>query len=146
MKRIIYLICGLIAAAIVMAIAIDNTGNENGRKSMSPEEVAEAFCRAVATGDFAQARGFCDTASMSEYLKICSRNWSFLVQNDSTVASVAKGMMDKIYFRIVGNTRDGGIRYIDYTISTEEGLNKSKTMSLKKEEGEWRVTSVTDRR
>ena len=112
---------------------------------MSPEEVAETFCIAIATGDFTQARSLCDMSSMSEYIRICARNWDFLANNDSTVISIAKEMMGGICFRIDNNTKDGNTRRIDYTISIGEGLKKSKTMSLKKEEGEWRVTMVTNR-
>lgn len=144
MKRLIYIICGIIAAGIATAITIDSI-NENGSKPMSPEEVAETFCIAIATGDFTQARSLCDMSSMSEYIRICARNWDFLANNDSTVVSIAKEMMGGICFRIDNNIKDGNTRRIDYTISIGEGLKKSKTMSLKKEEGEWRVTMVTNR-
>ena len=144
-KKLIYIICGLIAIGTAAALLMSGNGKAEGSGPMKPEEVTEAFCRAVASGDMEAACTICDTISMKEYLDACRITWEEAMKQDSTAAAIAKGIMDAMEFRADDVSKDGNLRIVTYTIRTPEGQYKSKEARLRKEEGAWIVERITDR-
>ena len=144
-KKLIYMICGLIAIGTAAALLISGTGKTEGRSPIRPEEVTETFCRAVASGDMKTACTLCDIISMKEYMDACRSTWEEAMKQDSTAAVIAKGIMDAMEFRTDDVSKDGNISIVSYTIRTPEGQCKSKEARLRKEEGAWIVERITDR-
>lgn len=144
-KKLIYMICGLIAIGTAAALLISGNGKTEGSGPIRPEEVTEAFCRAIASGDMKTACTLCDIISMKEYMDACRSTWEEAMKQDSTAAAIAKGIMDAMEFRTDDVSKDGNIRIVTYTIRTPEGQCKSKEARLRKEEGAWIVERITDR-
>ena len=144
-KKLIYMICGLIAIGTEAALLISVNGKTEGSGPIRPEEVTEAFCRAIASGDMKTACTLCDIISMKEYMDACRSTWEEAMKQDSTAAAIAKGIMDAMEFRTDDVSKDGNIRIVTYTIRTPEGQCKSKEARLRKEEGAWIVERITDR-
>ena len=68
-------------------------GGEAGKKvEMGPEAVAEAFTRHIAAGEFEEALGLCDTASMQTYIDQCINAWERLQKKDSSVLAIASSL------------------------------------------------------
>ena len=144
-KKLIYMICGLIAIGTAAALLISGTGKTEGSGPIRPEEVTEAFCRAIASGDMKTACTLCDIISMKEYMDACRSTWEEAMKQASTAADIAKGIMDAMEFRTDDVSKDGNISIVSYTIRTPEGQCKSKEARLRKEEGAWIVERITDR-
>lgn len=131
---------GAIAAVMVL------TGNRNGgERAMTPEEVTETFCRAVASGEFDTAYGMCDSLAMSGYIEGCRGIWREIEENDSTTAAIARGILGGIVFTVDETSREGSSTKVFFTMTSPEGQDRAKTALLKKEEGEWKVERITDR-
>ena len=133
----------MIAAVTVMMAAC---GRKEGRKvaEMGPEETAVEFCRAVAGGDFAEAAALCDTLTMKDYISSQEKAWSMLHKADSSACRIAVGLLAEAEMTVEEVIREGDERHVFLTIVFEEN-RKDKQVTLKKEEGEWKVTAITDR-
>ncbi len=117
----------------------------NGKKeNMTPEEMVESFCRAVAGGDFDAARSLCDTVSMDGYLKSYQEAMNSLQKEDSSALAIAASMLSGAEFEVSDVEKNGEGRTVSYTLKAE-GCTKDKKATLIKEEGEWKVKAVTDR-
>ncbi len=127
----------LIVAAAVLAAACGSS------QKKGPEDVVVEFSRAVAAGDFETAYGLCDTLSMKDYLDNCREAMELCQKKDSAVYSIAAGMLSAAGIDVmeVKKTDDG--RSVMFSISAE-GAVRNKLATVKKEEGEWRVTSISD--
>ncbi len=116
----------------------------NGKKEvMEPEEVVEAFSRAVAAGDFDMARRLCDTVSMNDYLENCRKVMSSLQKEDSCAFAIAAGMLSGAGFEVENMERNGDERTVQYRLVLGDNA-KTRKAALEKEEGEWRVREITD--
>ena len=121
------------------------TLNGCGEKSveMGPAETVEAFCKAVAAGDWAAAGELCDTVSMKEYLDAQQEAWDRMEKEDSTATAIAKEILSRTSITIDASDKKEDKRIVTYTLAAD-GLSKSCKATLKKEEGEWRVERITD--
>ena len=120
-------------------------GGRQGEKAvMGPEETVEAFCRAVAGGDFATAAGLCDTRTMNSYMDERSEAWDMLQKKDSSAVAIASAILSEADIKIEDTVRDGDRRHISFTISFIEDIKK-KTATVKKDGDVWKVEAITDR-
>ena len=85
----------------------------------------------------------CDTVSMKEYLDVWTATWSELAHKDSSALRIASGILSQSAFTLVKVEKEGDRRTITFTLETE-GHRKNRKAAVKKEEGEWRVESMTD--
>ena len=115
------------------------------RAEMGPEGTVEAFCRAVAGGDFATAKALCDTVAMNGYLERYAEALDAQVRRDSGAVAIAAAELAKTVFTVDDIVRDGENRHVHYTICAGEGMSKKKTATVKKIEGVWKVEEITDR-
>lgn len=113
-------------------------------KAMGPEEVAESFCRAVAAGEFGQARALCDTVTMKDYINGLEADWAMLQKQDSSAFVIALQMMSEIEFNVEDVIKEDDERHLFCSIGID-GNRKGKLIILKKEEGEWKVRETADR-
>lgn len=140
MNRILkYLI---VAAGMVMAVGCGGNNAEE-KKAMGPEAAVEAFCRAVAAGDFGTAGGLCDTVSMKGYLDEWRKVWNDLQKEDSSALAIASSMLSGAEIEVIRTERNGEKRTVLYRIEAE-GNSKTRTATVKNEEGEWKVEEISD--
>lgn len=139
MEKIRYII--LIAAAVI-ACSCSQTGKQE--KALGPEETVEAFCKAMACGDFTVARELCDTVSMASYIGACQERWDNMARMDSALVDIAAALLSTAQIEIKETVRDGECRKVFYTIDATMGMKKEKVATVKKEEGAWRVGTISD--
>ena len=118
-------------------------GGEQGEQVSGPEAVVEAFCRAVAAGDFETAGGLCDTVSMKGYLDEWRKVWNDLQKEDSSALAIASSMLSGAEIEVIRTERYGEKRTVLYRIEAE-GNSKTRTATVKNEEGEWKVEEISD--
>ena len=130
-------ICAVIAA--IMSL----TGCGGGSKSMemAPSETVKAFCKAIASGDWEQAKELCDTASMKDYLQANMQEWQKLQTEDEGAMAVAESIMAQTSVTIEQTSKEDDKRVVIYTLAVEEFSKKCKA-TLKKEAGAWRVERI----
>ena len=134
-----------IIAGIVLSVTLLKRGDSDRSTEMGPGETVDAFYRAMAAGEFEQAKHLCDTLTMGDYLLVYSQAWGKELQENDDVASIASGILADADITINELKREGDKRLVFYTIDAGDGLKKDKIAVVKKEEGAWRVENITDR-
>lgn len=132
----------LVAAGLILAAGC---GGQQGEKAvMGPEETVEAFCRAVAGGDFAEAADYCDLQTMKSYIDERSEAWDMLQKKDSSAVAIASAILSEADIKFEDTVREDNRRHISFTISFMDDIKK-KTATVKKEGDAWKVEAITDR-
>ena len=129
--------------ALAMSAAI-SCGSSEKKAEMGPEETAEAFFRAIAAGDFETAAALCDASTMNEYIEGCSQAWSMLQEEDGDIYEIATGMLTDAKFTVEDVVKEGDRRHVFFRLSFN-GEEKKKLVIMEKEEGAWKVETITDR-
>lgn len=139
MKNILMTLTAVVAASLMLACS------SGGRKSAAPgpEDVVTAFNRAISAGDFSQAKQLCDTVLMNSYLESYVATWQTICDKDSAALAIASSVLSDADIEICGNQKEGDKRMITYTVRLD-GYLKTKTATLRNEEGEWKVERITD--
>ena len=138
------------AAAIVTAagclgasVLLTGCGTEQEKKVLSPEETVEAFTRHIVSGEFDKARSLCDTVMMKDYIDDWMQAWERLEQKDSSVLAIASSFLAGADIHIERSEKSDTGRNIYYRIEAE-GQSRKRIAKVRKEEGEWRVETITD--
>lgn len=134
-----------VGALVAFLLLIRGCEKEEKTVELGPEETVEAFCRAVAGGDFEAAMSLCDTMAMKTYIEKYAEAWRMLEKQNNSVVSIAGTSLANAEINIDDIAKEGDRRHISYTIEAGEGLVKEKTATVKKEEGVWKVEEITDR-
>ena len=134
-------IFGLIVAAAMMAVGCG--GNGSG-KADGPEAVVTAFSKAVATGQWNEAYGLCDTLTMKEYISANQQAWEYLEKADSNVMKIAAQLMAEVNVEVIDVEKADNGREVHYAIEIEGMRKERKAAVAKDEEGAWKVTAITD--
>ena len=138
MKRI------LIHIAVAAILLVGCKGGGEGKKTeMSPENVTETFTRHIASGKFDQAMELCDTTSMQAYIDRCITVWESMEKNDSSALAIASSLLAGSDIKILTTEKTDIGRDVYYSIEADGNL-KEKKATLVKEEGEWRIRTITD--
>lgn len=132
----------ILMAAAVIICSCNQAGKQE--KALGPEETVEAFCKAVACGDFIAARELCDTVSMAPYIDACQEKWDNMARMDSALVDIAAALLSSAQIEINETVKDGECRKVFYTIDATMGMKKEKVATVKKEEGAWRVGMISD--
>lgn len=132
MKKIIVYI---LTIAAICSCSSDKTG---------PEAVVEAFNKAVSTGNWAEAEKMCDTLSMKEYMDNCKQTWAALQKEDSAAFNIAVSILAETEIKVTDIQRIEDGRTVCYTVSNDTMQKEKKASVRKDEEGEWKVTAITD--
>ena len=121
-------------------------GGNNAKelKAMGPAEVAVAFCRSVAGGEFEKAMELCDTTAMKGYIDGQAAQWNRISEQDSSTFAIAAKMLSETEILVDDVIKEGDERHVFCSIGFEENT-KGKVLIVKKEEGEWRVKAIADR-
>ena len=134
----------IFAAAAAVALAVAGCGRKQAENVMGPQETVEAFCRAVAGGEFEVAMNLCDMDTMEEYIGSYARAWEAAKEQDGGAAAIAAGMVSEMEMDFEDIIKEGDRRHVFFRMSLG-GEEKKKLAILRKEEGEWKVETVTDR-
>ena len=100
----------------------------------------EAFHKALYSGEFEQAKNLCDTLTMGEYIDAFRTVWE---QNGTSVAEIVSDIMSETQLKVTDTKKSEEGRTIFYEL-TFDGKSKTKTASMKREEGEWKIAKITD--
>lgn len=138
-------ISAMIAAAMMLVATACGNGKADKVAEMGPEQTLEAFCRAVASGEFDKAAALCDTTAMKEYIEAYAQAWEMQAKADSSATAIAGGLLSEAEITVEDVTREGEKRHIIYIMDAGNGLRKEKKATVKKEEGAWKVEQITDR-
>ena len=125
----------------MMAVGCRGGGSE---KADGPEAVVAAFCKAMAAGDWTEASALCDTVSMKGYISAYQEAWDYLHNQDSSVMMIAAQMLSAASVEVQKVEKADGARSVYYTIEAEGMRKERKATVSKSEEGEWKVTAITD--
>ena len=137
-------VLGAAAVMILMAVGCGERSEKKAVEALGPEETVEAFCRAVAGGEFKEAAALCDTASMQAYIDRYAEAWKMQAKKDSSATAIAAATLSEAEFVFDKAIKDGDTRTVLYTISSGEEMTKRKTATVKKVEGVWKVEKITD--
>lgn len=128
---------------IAVAISLLAMGcQQSGETKLGPDETLETFYRNLCSGDFEQAASLCDMARMEEFVNGFRSEWE---KNDSAIRAIASDILADVSIDITDTEQSGQNRTIFYKLTTTDGQNKEKIATMRKEEGEWKVTAITDR-
>lgn len=121
------------------------TGCWGGQKSveMGPVEVTEAFCKAVAAGEWTAAESLCDTLSMGDYLMSHKEAWSKMEKEEGDAMEIVKSIMAKTTVSVKESHKADDKRIVTFTLETD-GHSKTKMVTVAKVEGAWRVEGITE--
>jgi hypothetical protein len=129
----------------VFGVAIYFIGKDNDTPSHTgPEVIVRDFTEAMKTGDFEKARSLCDTSAMQEYLDAYMQKWETKSLKDSAAFASTVRILGETTIEIDKVDMLDGVCFIDYTLGLDGNIRKCHA-GLKKEEGEWKVTEITDR-
>ena len=127
----------VMAAAVVgvtLMVAGCGGGKEKKAEVTGPAETVEAFCRAVAAGEFEKAKELCDTVAMKGYIDTYAEEMETMARRDSGAVAIAAATLAAGRFTVDDMTRDGDSRQIFYTIDAGDGMSKKKTATVRKTE------------
>lgn len=139
MKNIMRYLAAVAAATMLISCG----GNGSEEKEMGPEDVVEAFNRAITAGDFASAKELCDTMTMKEYIDSHMEAWDMLQKEDSSALYIASALLSGAVMQVEKTEKTDEGRAIYYTLEAD-GRSKTRKAEVKKVEGAWRVAAITD--
>ena len=133
-----------IIVMMAAAMMVVGCGGGGSQKADGPEAVVAAFCKAMAAGDWTEASALCDTVSMKGYISAYQEAWDYLHNQDSSVMMIAAQMLSAASVEVQKVEKADGARSVYYTIEAEGMRKERKATVSKSEEGEWKVTAITD--
>ena len=128
---------------ILMAVAMILTGCFQTREtSLGPGETLETFYTSLFAGDFEGAESLCDTLRMKEYIEKVQDRWS---DADSSVMAIVPAILSETSIEVTDIVKNGQERTVFYELTAADGTSREKTATLRNEEGEWKIKTITDR-
>ena len=128
---------------LLTAVAVVLTGCIQTREaSLGPGETLETFYTNLFAGDFDEAESLCDTLGMQEYIEVLRGAWE---QTDSSVMTIVPVILSETAVSITDIEKNGQERTVFYKLTATDGSDKEKIATLRKEEGGWKIKSITDR-
>lgn len=128
---------------LLTAVAVVLTGCIQTREAaLGPGETLETFYKNLFAGDFDEAESLCDTLGMQEYIEVLRGAWE---QTDSSVMTIVPAILSETAVSITDIVKNGQERTVFYKLTATDGSDKEKIATLRKEEGGWKIKSITDR-
>lgn len=128
---------------LLTAVAVVLTGCIQTREAaLGPGETLETFYTDLFAGDFDEAESLCDTLGMQEYIEVLRGAWE---QTDSSVMTIVPAILSETTVSITDIVKNGQERTVFHKLTATDGSDKEKIATLRKEEGEWKIKSITDR-
>ncbi len=128
---------------LLTAVAVVLTGCIQTREAaLGPGETLETFYTNLFAGDFDETESLCDTLGMQEYIEVLRAAWE---QTDSSVMTIVPAILSETAVSITDIVKNGQERTVFYKLTATDGSDKEKIATLRKEEGGWKIKSITDR-
>ena len=128
---------------IAVAISLFVMGcQQSGETRLNPDATLEAFYKSLCAGEFEQAENLCVVPDMGEYINGYRSAWE---KNEGTIRTIASAILAEVSIEITDTGQSGQNRTIFYKMTTTGGQSKEKIATLRKEEGVWKITAITDR-
>ena len=105
--------------------------------------ITMAFSKALASGDFENARCLCDSIAMKDYIEGYAEVWNRLQKEDSSALAIAASLLSEAEMSIIRSEKTGDGKDVYYRIEADGNVRELKA-TVKKEEGEWKVKMITD--
>ena len=115
---------------------------QTGEAALGPGETLETFYTSLFSGDFEGAESLCDTLGMKEYIGNVRDRWN---EADSSVMAIVPAILSETAVSITDIVKNGQERTVFYKLTATDGSDKEKIATLRKEEGGWKIKSITDR-
>ncbi len=119
--------------------------SQRSAAGLSPAETVEQFCAALSSGDFAKAESLCGNDASDSCIGAYRTAWEKAENADGSAMKIAAGIMAGVEVIVTDVRKEGEVRTVSYTLTAPGGQTKEKTATLEKEEGEWKIKTVTDR-
>ena len=132
-------------AMIVSLAALAGCGGSGKAKEMDPAEVVEAFCGALVGGEYGQALEYCISQDMQTYIDNIKTAYEEAAEHDTRAAEIAASVLKEAQIKIGDIEKNQDERLVNYAIVINDDLKKEKVASMKKEEGVWKISVITDR-
>lgn len=143
-KKIIIGAGVLAIAAVVAVLFLPGEEKVDETVKAGPEATVIEFTEAMKAGDFEKAQKFCDPETMQEYLDAYMQKWEAMSIKDSSAFASTVRILGETTIEIGEVDMQDGVCFIDYSLKLDKNTRKCRA-GLKKEEGEWKVTEITDR-
>ena len=143
-KKIIIGAGVLAIAAVVAVLFLPGAEKVDETVKAGPEATVIEFTEAMKAGDFEKAQKFCDPKTMQEYLDAYMQKWEAMSIKDSSAFASTVRILGETTIEIGEVDMQDGVCFIDYSLKLDKNTRKCRA-GLKKEEGEWKVTEITDR-
>ena len=128
---------------VLATILVFLSGCFHGQSAeLGPEGTLKTFYRGLCAGDFDGASMLCDSLSMDGYID--GYRHAFM-DCDSTVRVIASDILSDMTVTVTDIEKNGQRRTVFFKLTSEDGLNKEKVATLRKEEGAWKIEEITDR-
>lgn len=128
---------------ILATITVFLSGCFQGREAeLGADETLKTFYRGLCAGDFDGAAVLCDSLSMDGYINGFRDRWE---KTSSKVCAMASDILSEMAVSVTDVGKNGHTRTIFYTLTATDGQSKEKVATLRKEEGEWKIETITDR-
>ena len=128
----------ILAAIVLTAIGC----SMNRSTELGPAETIESFCKAIFSGDFDRAKSFCAETETNEYVASLQKEWE---KSDEGIKAILPEILSEYLIEVTDIVKNGQGRTIFYKLTATNGQSKEKVATLRKEEGEWKITAITDR-
>ena len=135
-NRMRRLLIALAVSAFIMGC------QQNGETKLGPDGTLEAFYKSLCAGEFEQAESLCEAAGMEGYVNEFRLAWE---KSDSTTRRIASAILADISIEITDTEQNGQNRTIFYEMTATDGQSKEKMATLRKEEGDGKITAIIDR-
>lgn len=138
-------ITGVAIGAAAAVILIISGSRKEKEEKMEAAETVELFCRSVASGDWEDAAQVCDTLLMQDYIDRCRNIWETETdREEKRIVELAKEMMSSMTFTALQEKKVPGGVEVSFCIEMEGEEARYRTATLKRQEGIWKVTEITD--
>ena len=128
---------------LLTAVAVVLTGCIQTREAaLGPGETLETFYTNLFAGDFDEAESLCDTLGMQEYIGVLRGAWE---QTDSSVMTIVPAILSETTVSITDIVKNGQERTVFHKLTATDCSDTEKIATLRKEEGGWKIKSITDR-
>lgn len=140
----ILLLVGIAGLGVLMAWFVKSCGKtEEG--ALSPQDTVRAFYSSLLTGRWDEAAGLClQNDGMVTYCQTFRDFWEKARKTDSTSLHVASEILQEARMSLAESRQKKNSFTTQFTIETENGDVRTKSVELVREDGVWRVCRITE--
>lgn len=137
---VVIAVVAICAAAVFFLIP---SSSESDKAVMPPSaNTLNEFYNAITSGRFEDAEKLCVETVMSDYINGIQKKWS---REDTTITSMTADILSGVKVTVTNTEGNEQTSTIYYSLGLEGKDAQEKIATLKNEEGEWKIESITDK-